>query len=276
MPKTLIIYHADCTDGFTASWVARQKFGSAADGTLYYSAYHGEQPPDLLIDSNTSVYILDFSYSREDLLKIRNTAKSLTVIDHHKTAEKALRGLNFCIFDMERSGAGLTWDTLFPNHQRPWLVDYVEDRDLWNWKLPNSKAINAYISSLPMNYVVWDNLDLYPEPTYEMIDRGRSILDYMNRGVEDIIRNTMREVVFDGYTVPVVNANRQLLSNTLNKLVVDNARYQFAVGWYMDKEGKYIYSLASVGDFDVSEIAVRHGGGGHKNAAGFQSDKLVV
>jgi oligoribonuclease NrnB/cAMP/cGMP phosphodiesterase (DHH superfamily) len=32
-------------------------------------------------------------------------------------------------------------------------------------------------------------------------------------------------------------------------------------------------ALRSVGDFDVSEIAKKYGGGGHKNAAGFLNDE---
>jgi nanoRNase/pAp phosphatase (c-di-AMP/oligoRNAs hydrolase) len=37
----------------------------------------------------------------------------------------------------------------------------------------------------------------------------------------------------------------------------------------------FAYSLRSIGDFDVSELAKRYGGGGHKNSAGFTSHGLV-
>ena len=39
--------------------------------------------------------------------------------------------------------------------------------------------------------------------------------------------------------------------------------------WYVDSAGKVRVSLRSEGDYDVSGIAKRYGGGGHKNAAGF-------
>ena len=46
------------------------------------------------------------------------------------------------------------------------------------------------------------------------------------------------------------------------------------VEWWRG-HGVFNYSLRSKGDFDVSELAKRHGGGGHKNAAGFQSPALL-
>ncbi len=38
---------------------------------------------------------------------------------------------------------------------------------------------------------------------------------------------------------------------------------------YVETSTDIIWSLRSRGDFDVSEIAKKFGGGGHKNAAGF-------
>jgi hypothetical protein len=49
----------------------------------------------------------------------------------------------------------------------------------------------------------------------------------------------------------------------------------FGVVWFVRSDGKYQYSLRSEGDFDVSAIAKSFGGGGHKNAAGFEADELV-
>jgi phosphoesterase RecJ-like protein len=34
--------------------------------------------------------------------------------------------------------------------------------------------------------------------------------------------------------------------------------------------------LRSIGDFDVSKIALEFGGGGHKNAAGFSGKSLLI
>ena len=41
------------------------------------------------------------------------------------------------------------------------------------------------------------------------------------------------------------------------------------VYYYDGDKLRWIYSLRSIGDLDVGEIAVQYGGGGHVNAAGF-------
>ena len=38
------------------------------------------------------------------------------------------------------------------------LLRYVEDQDLWNWKLPGSEEVNAAILSYPRRFDVWNEL----------------------------------------------------------------------------------------------------------------------
>ena len=44
---------------------------------------------------------------------------------------------------------------------------------------------------------------------------------------------------------------------------------EFGACYFEVEQNRFQYSLRSRGDFDVSEIAKKFGGGGHKNAAGF-------
>ena len=46
----------------------------------------------------------------------------------------------------------------------------------------------------------------------------------------------------------------------------------YALIWYVSQDNKVKCSLRSNGDYDVSAIAKAFGGGGHKNAAGFETD----
>jgi hypothetical protein len=147
-----VIYHHNCIDGFTAAWCAWKVYG---DSATYIPAQYNEPAPDVTGDD---VLIVDFSYARSTLLAMRESAKSLRVLDHHKTAEEDLRGLDFCLFDMNRSGAGIAWDEL-KTGERPPLVAYVEDRDLWRFALPDSKIINAFIGSYDFSFDMWCALD---------------------------------------------------------------------------------------------------------------------
>jgi oligoribonuclease NrnB/cAMP/cGMP phosphodiesterase (DHH superfamily) len=261
-----VIYHASCIDGYTAAWCAWLKFGKDAE---YIAAQYGDAPPDC---AGEDVLIVDFSYPREALLAIKETAKSLGVLDHHKTAQADLEGLDFCVFDMERSGAGIAWDYLLGRGTRPALVDYVEDRDLWRFALPGSKEINAWIASWDRDdFQAWSLLrrDLETDKP-DCFAQGATLLRALAKQVAS--QGELASMVdFAGHRVPVLNCT-YAISETIGALA---EAHPFAVGWFERTDGKTVYSLRSRGDFDVSAIAKTFGGGGHKNAAGFTVDKPI-
>jgi len=261
-----IIYHANCVDGFTAAWCARQKYGDAPE---YIAAQYGDDPPNV---TGHDVLIVDFSYPRETLLRMREQATYLRVLDHHKTAQTDLEGLDFCLFDMNRSGAGLAWDELFGGG-RPKLVDYVEDRDLWRWRLSASKEISAWLSSWPREFGLWTTLSAQlSEDFVGCANQGLAILRALDGYVEFNARN-FRIGPIGGHEVPVINTTHAI-SELIGKLA-ELPDVPFAAGWFQKQDGKFVYSLRSRGDFDVSAVAKLYGGGGHKNAAGFTVDRMV-
>ena len=261
---TKVIFHSPCFDGFGAAWAARKVFGDSAE---YIATGYGKEPPDVTGDD---VYILDFSYPRALLEEMHEKASSLLVLDHHKTAEADLKGLPYAIFDMNRSGAGITWDELVGG-ERAWIIDYIEDRDLWNWKLPNSREVSAFVSSLPYTFEAYDEFSAMDME--DVAHAGKSILDYIDRYIEAMIKN-VQMVSVDGHTVPGVNAPYMNVSELCNKMALDYMDAPFAVAWFQRSDGMYQYSLRSRkgSDFDVSTLAKKFGGGGHKHAAGFSTN----
>lgn len=263
--KTLVIYHGKCLDGFTAAWCAWRLFG---DFVEYLPAAYVSQPPDV---TGRDVYIVDFSYPRAQLLEMHAKADSLRVLDHHKTAQADLDGLDFCTFDMNRSGAGMAWDEFYPGQPRPALVDYVEDRDLWRFKLPMSKEVNAYIGSYDLTFDNWNTIArAIEEDLGGVVNIGSALLRAVDRYVKEMSA-VARMRVIDGHTVPVVNAPYINTSELVGYLAEQNSDAPFAAAWYQSSAGFYKYSLRSRGanGADVSAIAKQFGGGGHKNAAGF-------
>lgn len=263
MKSRLVIYHGDCRDGFTAAWAAWKKFGD--EDTEYVAAKHGETT--IPIVKERDVYFLDFAIPRASTIFLHDVARSLIVLDHHKTAAADLAGLPYATFDMDRSGAGIAWDVLHPGVKRPWLINYVEDRDLWRFKLPESKEINAWVGAAPSRtFADWDVLER--GGTHHAANNGRAVLAYIDGYVLDMAKHAI-VVDFDGYKVPVVNAPFAAISELLGHLAESAP---FALGWFQRGDGMYQYSLRSRGPdgVDVSEVAKRYGGGGHRNAAGFQ------
>ena len=262
----LVLYHAECTDGAVAAWAVWRRY---PDAELIAVSYR-EPPPDV---TGRDVFIVDFSYPRDTILGMKARAASLCVFDHHRTAAEDLQGLDFCVFDMMRSGAGITWDVLH-GAPRPWLVDYVEDRDLWRWKLPDSKMINAYLQTVPRDVAALS----------EALNDGPDVARERGLVAERVRRDYIEGAKRGAYAARIegeshdsvgVNAGAWSNSELLGELA-EAAPTGCAFAYIEHASGGYSYSLRSrKGGPDVSVIAQRFGGGGHAAAAGFRTERLV-
>jgi len=265
----LCIYHKNCADGFGAALAVKVYCDELGESCEFLPAQYGDEVPDV---TGKKVLIVDFSYDRETLLSLKESALSLQVIDHHKSAMEALAGLDYCIFDMDYSGAVLTWQTLFPNRAVPLLLSYIQDRDLWQWQLEDSKAVSAALLTLNKTFELWQPY-LADELVAELIVKGNAIVDYQN---QQLARTPKGEKVpmatIAGHTVPCVNSTH--LISEMGEILAQG--HPFAA-LYFDRSDKRIYSLRSAKDgIDVAKIAQQYGGGGHFHAAGFAVDKPKI
>lgn len=273
--KNLVVYHASCADGFTAAWAASKSLGLGQD-TEYMAYHYGDPEPDG--EKYNNVYILDFSFSAPTLVALaKNVKGTVVLLDHHKSAQADLSVLmdgsgpaNLIIkFDMAKSGAALAWNAFQPATPVPALVQYVQDRDLWAWKLPDSEEISTYIQTLDFDFETWDRIARQLEEDREsVVVQGRAMQAYRDAIVKRISSNP-GWVELDGYRVPCVNS-AEWQSEIGSALAKD---HPFAVVWFMNQKGVFVYSLRSDKEspdaVDVSIVAKKFGGGGHKNAAGF-------
>jgi oligoribonuclease NrnB/cAMP/cGMP phosphodiesterase (DHH superfamily) len=248
----VVLYHAECMDGFGAAWAIWKRFPLAD----FIPVKHGSPPPAELTDRH--VVIVDFSYPRPALEAIAEKAASLLILDHHITAERALAGFPFARFDQKRSGAVMAWEWAHATPV-PWLLQYVQDKDLWHWQLPASREISAALASYPFDFAVWDGLQ---RDTLEA--EGRAILRYEHATIEKIIAGVTM-VEFEGESVPAVCS--AVLTSQIGELLA--AHHPFCIIWH-ERDGRRYFSLRSRAEgADVGSIAARYGGGGHTHAAGF-------
>ena len=248
----IVLYHAECLDGFGAAWAIWKKFPSAS----FIPVKHGLPPPSGL--TGKKIVIVDFSYPRPALEALAKDAASLLVLDHHVTAEQALAGLPYTHFDQKKSGAVLAWEWAH-RQPAPWLLLHVQDKDLWHWVLPGSREVNAALSSYPCEFRIWDAF------TQEALTaEGRAILRYEHEMVGKLVKE-MVLVEFHGETVPAVQS--AILNSQIGERL--SPHYPFVIIWH-DRDGRRYFSLRSHEDGpDVEAIAKQYGGGGHTHAAGF-------
>ncbi len=274
--RPMVIYHGNCADGFSAAWCFWRKYKDGAD---YVAGVYQQPPPDV---TGRDVYLVDFSYKAPVVERMLLHANSVTLIDHHKTAiddlaplkaqwaadPGALDGDNFGWFcDLERSGATLAWDYLFPDEARPLLLGHIEDRDLWRFKLPGTREIQANVFSHEYTFETWDKLmSANQAELLQMTAAGAAIERKHHKDIAELVKVCQRRMVIGGYDVPVASLPYTLSSDAGHLM----AKSEPFAACYWDTADGRVFSLRSTDEgLDVSEIAKQYGGGGHAKAAGF-------
>jgi len=302
----VIIHHEGCSDGICAAMILRNFF-LTLDGNRNINcipAKYGDIPPAPAVLGNKHVYIVDFSYPREDLVEINKVARTLVVLDHHKSAKANCEGLPFAFFDESRCGAELAFAYVSTRKtmggydldiqfdlgkvdlpgKAPLIVQYVADRDLWKWELHFSHEINAWLASFPRDVEVWTRLLVDMEHDLSNVaDEGRAILRYERkltariaaRAVQCHFSMPMPRYRYRPFTVMAVNA--PILQSEVCELLLESSGCDIACAWFMDGKGGVVHSIRSRAQGpDVSEVAQMYGGGGHEHAAGFTTPAIEV
>jgi oligoribonuclease NrnB/cAMP/cGMP phosphodiesterase (DHH superfamily) len=265
-------YHAGCPDGFGAAFSVWRAWGESG---RYVPRGHGDAF-DALAHEGELVVFADISLPNAPLRDLGEVAGQIVLLDHHWSARRhfesdpqlavflAGRG-HRVLFDLEHSGAVLTWRHFHPQEPVPDLLRYVEDQDLWSWKLPESEAVNAAIGSYPREFEVWD--ELARRPWEELAEEGLPIVRAMRTDVLRSLRFA-HPVRIGELEIEAVNSLHHR-SHIGHQLAMRAAFGVQVAAVYRLTGTRVDVSIYSVGDFDVSAIAARFGGGGHRNAAGF-------
>lgn len=281
----ICIYHGSCDDGFTAAWAVWKRWPDC----VFFPGIYGKEPPAV---AGKRVLMVDFSYPRAVLEKLSETATDITIIDHHKTAQADLE--TFAIlnpvdaddidavlpstqpglgnirawFDMAQSGAAMTWKFVHPDTITPKFISYVEDRDLWRFRYGDeTKQFSAALRTYSMDFATWDKL---VPAVYDMVDDGKAVLRSHNANIEKFCKDAYLSSI-GGHDVPTVNVPYHYASDVAHVLLQKFPDASFAACWFRRADDMVQYSLRSDDmRVDVSEIAKLFGGGGHRNAAGFQ------
>lgn len=283
--KPIVIYHGNCADGFSAAWA----IWTLHPDWEFYAGEYQKAPTDV---TGRDVIMVDFSYKRPVIDAMALSARSILILDHHKSAADDLCGFPlppvaqeydadalahfaheqgwpvavYALFDMDRSGAGITWDYFHSGEERPALLNHVEDRDLWRFALRGTREIQAALFSYPYEFVRWEGL-MRGDTVAALFTEGMAIERKHHKDIAELLKTVTRTMTIGGHDVPVANLPYTMTSDAGHLLAQGKP---FAACYWDTPEGR-VFSLRSTDDgLDVQAIAKEYGGGGHIRASGFK------
>lgn len=298
IPRALIAYHEDCIDGYTSAWVTclamvRKDYEADTMSITYNLAGDVKLIRRLASSHYDMLYVVDFSLSIEVLeqLALLHPELKITILDHHKTAfEKYAPGIcpivtesylddirhgAHIVLANNRSGASLCWEFFggLPEFAGK-LVRYVQDYDIWQFKYGlETKWVNKYLMSQEQNLGNWSRIaeELDGCITRDgILAKGLKLQTAHDKRVMEVAARAVG-ITISGEKGLVVECPIELKDDVGDVLAAECGTYG-AIYQIHATKNQTKWSLRSVGDFSVNAIAVKHGGGGHKNAAGFYKE----
>lgn len=303
--KPLVLFHAHCADGFGAAFAAWLKFGDEAEYVAMqyldskltpveaWEAFSTAIPSKA--NTGREIYILDFSLPKPVMNKLLAVSERVVWRDHHKSAfemwcGKYEKGMQYdqigdsasgeidIFLDDNKSGAVLAWEYFHPGTEVPMFIRHIDDYDRWQFKIEGTKAFNKGLwSHTPWSFALWKHILTNKVAFKKVIDEGEAILRAHDQNVQSVVKGSARNcTMYDlgdewiGHGL-AANCPPHLTSDVGHELATQSGT--FGLCWTLGQTGTVAKcSLRSNGDYDVSAIAKSFGGGGHRNAAGFEVD----
>jgi oligoribonuclease NrnB/cAMP/cGMP phosphodiesterase (DHH superfamily) len=257
----VVLYHANCSDGFGGAWAAWKKFGRNAN---YIPVFHQHDPPEGLVDKE--IYLVDFSYPEPLLDEMIEKNKRVTAIDHHESEKQITLKTQDGVYDVNHSGSVLAWKYFHPDKDVPLLLKYVEDIDLWKNEMPDTKEVFAYLDLYDFEFGAWNKLAQDVDERFDEVkEKGSFILQYQDKLIDRIFSRNAEIVEFEGIKTYAINSTD--FRSEIGAMAV-KALPPIAIIWYQRKN-EIMISLRSDGTVDVSQLVKKYGGGGHVASAGF-------
>ena len=267
-------YHSADLDGHCSGAIIKRKYPNCEMIGINYR----EKFPWDTIKENEEIIMVDFSLQPFSEMERLATHCNLTWIDHHISAIKAYQDSEiktiYAVLSNQKAACELTYEHYY-NTDLPRFIWLLGRYDVWH--------LTADKDILPFQYgmrlgdtlptaAIWKNL--FDGLILNIIDNGKVILKYQDIENAKYIKAFSFEKIFEGHKAIVIN--RGSTNSQMFNSVWDESKYDIMIT-FVYKGNKYTVSLYTTkANIDVSEIAKKYGGGGHKQAAGFQCKELSL
>lgn len=309
-------YHVDqdgIVSGFYVRKACEQR-GLAFEPEDFRKINYGMKFPFHDIKQDEFVFIVDYSIEPEEMWQLLSITKNVFWIDHHQSTIETYKDFKCDVKGIRITGAGisganLTWlyfkemcdenwkqvektghkrvKALLGRYERgiPMLAKYTAMWDTFSWDKKSEDHVKKFhyafesydfdAMSLLLNGLNGDLGIYYQERLIDdMMEDGLAIEDYLSSTAKQYLRAYGFETTFEGHKVYAIN--RALINSDFFESI-DASKYDMFIGFsFNGSMWEYQLRSAEQDKVNVYELAVKYGGGGHPNAAGFRSEQYVL
>ena len=303
--KSLVIYHSADFDGIFCREIAKKFLGDTAE---YVGWTHGD--PLIPFPSEGTVYVMDLS--PECLSNIPAHQERMIWIDHHKSAiEKFSPGIAGLRIDGV-AACRLAWQWFIHDNAANWIRPYLSDilasafpdksefydhkvseplavrlageYDCWDKRDPRADLFQHGLRSCDLTDDIWCSMLANPDCIERedsavkfLLENGKAIQYAKTQENKDIITSYGFDIIFEGVTFLACNHARY---NSHLFTAGIKPHHQALFGFKYDGQTWQwqisLYHIDGKTDIDLSLIAVKFGGGGHRGACGFRMSTVQM
>ena len=242
----------------------------------YIPINYNQEFPFESITPYEEVIIVDFSLKEDEFRKLLKITDNVVWIDHHKTAIERFKNFDIDIKGIRRdgvSGCELTWEHYYGGKTVPKIISLLGDYDTWKFKYgdeTNKLQTGLRLYDTRPEVYSWKKWLEDDTSLDTIIKDGSIVLKYRRNMFRSLVKSWSYWTEFEGHKAIVCNAGS--VSSQLFDTV--RAPYDIMIAWVFDGTNYVVSLYTKSKDIDVSEIAKKYDGGGHRGAAGFTCSKL--
>lgn len=283
----LCLYHSVDFDGVLSGAIFNRFL---PDCELYGFNYGDKFPWTKLLNPygvKRDVYLADISMSKDDMVLLDSLC-NLIWIDHHKTAIDQMNGVFINgIREIGTAACELVWNWFNPENGlvfAPDVVKLVGSYDVWRkngsflWEdvvLPFQGWLKFNAGVYDPTNVLWNDLlsDSKGLKTFDGVKIGRYIYEFQKQQCEMIAKERAFETQLNGHKCLAINS--PLHSSMSLEHLFDTSNHEMMIVFSYTKFKLWRVSLYTTrNDVDCGKVAKEFGGGGHVQAAGFETKDL--
>ena len=298
MKKVLCVYHKVDLDGRCGLEVVKYNYIQQGIQIDEYPYNYGDFIDWEKIMTYDTIILVDVAFQpyNDGMVKLELLSKTKEVIwiDHHSSAIEAVKelGLKFNglqVMKPKISACELAWIFFRSDEYVPKVVKYLSKYDSWEdssneieWdKVLDFQYGMRYAYSVGgdvrKGFLPWDTFfrdyQTCNDNFNSIMKIGEAIRDYQRGQDRDTMRFMSYTVTWEGLRFLV--CNRQPANSMLFESKVDPAKHDAVLTWaWTGKHYKITMYDALKTGIDLTTIATKYGGGGHKCACGCEFKEL--